>query len=372
MRAKVSPRGLRFFAHLPGALACALAEETMAHRLLKQELATAARAAGWTADLEVSGPSRAWRADVLASAGGRRIALEAQLSPIPPDHIRERTQRMAADGVASVWFSDRPRPPWLGVVPSVRLTAGENGLAAVEGLAHFAHPTWRPQGPVPIAQFMNWLFTGHIVSHRPRVAMTHTARPLATVWTTEAHIRLEKSYTDWQEQQKLKAAESAKRQEERRQLRKELATAHERDEEELRRDEQQQLQAEDRRQWACQRARDLELSARADHTRLALVRHSGSLPGIQRAIVRLAREHRVPVAIGWSVGESRYAGGMPLVADDGTLLGVFDPLPTHSTACIFLGDVGARMIFPTKERRARFISLLRQDPPVLDYWTAVV
>ncbi|MGW7364016.1 competence protein CoiA family protein [Streptomyces sp. NPDC054841] len=156
--------------------------------LLKLELATAARAAGWTADLEVSGPGRAWRADVLASAGGRRIALEAQLAPITPDHIRDRTQRMAADSVPSVWFSDRPRPPWLGVVPSVRLTAGEDGLAAVEGLARFAHPTWWPHAPVPIAQFMNWLFTGQIVLHRPRVAMTRTTRSLETVWTTEEHV----------------------------------------------------------------------------------------------------------------------------------------------------------------------------------------
>ncbi|MGW7362435.1 hypothetical protein ACWGI8_03180 [Streptomyces sp. NPDC054841] len=78
------------------------------------------------------------------------------------------------------------------------------------------------------------------------------------------------------------------------------------------------------------------------------------------------------MAIGWSVGDTRYAGGVPLVDDDGTLLGVFDPLPTHSTACTFLRDVGVRLIFPSKERRARFISLLRQDPPVLDYWTAVV
>lgn len=238
LRAKVSPRGLRFFAHLPGALACALAEESMAHHLLKLELATAARAAGWTANLEVSGPDRAWRADVLASAGDRRIALEAQLAPITPEHIRDRTQRMAADGVPSVWFSDRPRPPWLGIVPSVRLASGDNGLAVVEGLARFAHPLWRPQNPVPIAQFMDWLFTGNVLSHRPRVAMTRPVRPLATVWTTEAHIRAEKSYTNWQEQQKRKAADNATREEELRRVRMELRAARERDEEELWRDEQ--------------------------------------------------------------------------------------------------------------------------------------
>ncbi|MFB6984647.1 competence protein CoiA family protein [Streptomyces sp. NPDC056297] len=372
LRAKVSPRGLRFFAHLPGAQACALAEESMAHHLLKLELATAARAAGWTAALEVSGPGRTWRADVLASAGDRRIALEAQLAPITPDHIRDRTQRMAADGVFSVWFSDRPRPPWLGIVPSVRLAAGEDGLAAVEGLARFAHPSWWPQVPVSIAQFMDWLFTNQILSHRPRAAMTHTARPLAAVWTTEAHIRAERSYTDGQEQQKRQAAESARREEDRRRLRAELRAARERDEKELRRDEQQRQEAEERRQWARQAARSIELIARTDPTRPALARHSATLPGIQRAIARLTQEHWVPVSVGCSVGDSRYASGVPLVDDDGTLLGVFDPLPAHSTACVFLRDVGARLIFPAEERRARFISLLRQELPVLDYRTAVV
>ncbi|MEU0398236.1 hypothetical protein ABZ208_36895 [Streptomyces sp. NPDC006208] len=272
---------------------------------------------------------------------------------------------MAADGVPSVWFSDRPRPPWLGVVPSVRLAAGENGVAVVEGLARFAHPTWWPQDPVPIAQFMNRLFTGQIVSHRPRVAMSRTARSLATVWTTEAHIRLERSYTDWQEQQKQKAAENARREEERRRVREELR-AGERDEEELRHDEQQQQEAEDRRQWARQAARSIELIARADHTRLALARHSGRLPGIQRAIVRLAQEHRVPVVIGRSVGDPRYAGGVPLVDDDGTLLGVFDPLPTHSASCTFLRDVGVRLIFPTKERRAQPAEAGSPGPGLLD------
>lgn len=78
MHAKASSLGLRFFAHAPKAPTCTLAEESMAHHLLKLELAQAARAAGWMAELEVSGPDGRWRADVLAStANGRRVALEA-------------------------------------------------------------------------------------------------------------------------------------------------------------------------------------------------------------------------------------------------------------------------------------------------------
>ncbi|MFJ2627650.1 hypothetical protein ACIO6T_30690 [Streptomyces sp. NPDC087532] len=70
-------------------------------------------------------------------------------------------------------------------------------------------------------------------------------------------------------------------------------------------------------------------------------------------------------------GNSRYASGVPLVDDDGTLLSVSDPLPTHSTACVFLRDVGACLIFPAEERRARFVSRLRQNPPLPEYWMAV-
>jgi competence protein CoiA len=77
MHAKKAPTGLRFFAHTPGAPACALAQETIAHHLLKLELANAARDAGAHAELEVRGPDGAWRADVLASdpASGWRMAL---------------------------------------------------------------------------------------------------------------------------------------------------------------------------------------------------------------------------------------------------------------------------------------------------------
>ncbi|MGW2920799.1 competence protein CoiA family protein [Streptomyces angustmyceticus] len=113
MYAKTSRAGLRFFAHAPGAPTCALGLESVAHHLLKLELATAARDAGAHAELEVPGPDGAWRADVLATdpAGAWTTALEAQLAPITGADITARTEKMHADGVASIWFSDRPRPP---------------------------------------------------------------------------------------------------------------------------------------------------------------------------------------------------------------------------------------------------------------------
>jgi competence CoiA-like predicted nuclease len=104
MYAKVSRNGLRFFAHAPGASNCVLALETLAHHLLKLELANAALDAGAQAELEVRGPDGAWRADVLASdqGGTWQMALEAQLSPITVADIIARTERMRADGVTSI------------------------------------------------------------------------------------------------------------------------------------------------------------------------------------------------------------------------------------------------------------------------------
>ena len=80
LHAKVSPKGLRFFAHDAAAPRCSLAGETIAHHLLKLQLASCVRDAGWYAELEVAGDG--WRADVLSSSpdGRVRMAWEAQLA----------------------------------------------------------------------------------------------------------------------------------------------------------------------------------------------------------------------------------------------------------------------------------------------------
>lgn len=111
MHAKVSRHGLRFFAHAPGAPTCALALETIAHHLLKLELANAARAAGVHAEMEVRGPDGAWRADVLASdpGGAWRWALEAQLAPITADDITARIPLVNADGWLVAILDPDPR-----------------------------------------------------------------------------------------------------------------------------------------------------------------------------------------------------------------------------------------------------------------------
>ena len=120
LHAKVSPRGLRFFAHDRDAPDCSQAGESLEHHLLKQELASAVRAAGWHAELEV--PGDMWRADVLATSpdGSLRMAWEAQLSAIDVDEITRRTKQLHASGVRVCWVAHR-EGPWIGRVPSVVL-----------------------------------------------------------------------------------------------------------------------------------------------------------------------------------------------------------------------------------------------------------
>ncbi|UUU21205.1 competence protein CoiA family protein [Streptomyces sp. DSM 40750] len=172
----------------------------MAHHLLKLELAAAARAAGAHCEMEVRGPDGVWRADVMASdpGGAWRVALEAQLSPITPDAIAARAERMRVNDVPSVWFSDRLRPPWLGLVPSVRLVTDEDGsLVVAEGLARFAEGFWEAGPQVPLAEFLGWVFADRAVPHRRIVQRTrYPLEPLFTVWTAPQYVRAEAAYRE--------------------------------------------------------------------------------------------------------------------------------------------------------------------------------
>ncbi|MFI1203571.1 competence protein CoiA [Streptomyces sp. NPDC020883] len=122
MHAKISSRGLRFFAHDRRSPYCASAGETEEHRILKRDLAQAAREAGCRAELEVTAAHGGWRADVLVTAPhGRRTALEAQVSSASVDDILDRTRRYQdGDNVDVLWFTHRSAR-WLDHVPSAHL-----------------------------------------------------------------------------------------------------------------------------------------------------------------------------------------------------------------------------------------------------------
>ncbi|MFB7669042.1 competence protein CoiA [Kitasatospora sp. NPDC056138] len=232
MHAKVSPHGMRFFAHDRGAPTCALAQESMEHHLLKLDLATEVRAAGWFAELEVRAEDGTWRADVMASSpdGSRRMAWEAQLSPITADEIRARTERFAAHGVAVCWVATKARP-WVGTVPSVRVTPpgpparGPQVWEVTAGLARFTvepcerwcqctlgHGEWKG-APVPLADFVAWALAGRVRTHRPPEdgRQLHEDRQWWDVhWTAPAYAATAAEH-DQAERERLARAEQEER-----------------------------------------------------------------------------------------------------------------------------------------------------------------
>ncbi|MFJ8073114.1 competence protein CoiA family protein [Streptomyces sp. NPDC096176] len=208
VHAKVSPRGTRFFAHDSAAPTCVMAGESLEHHLLKLELATAIRAADHQAELEVRGPDGTWRADVLSSSldGMSRMAWEAQLSPIRIEEIRQRTQRVAADGVGICWVSTRMRP-WLGAVPSVVVTpptSDDPDWQVVAGLARFvieacdvherpwqcpvgAHGHWCSLG-ITLPRFVGQVLESCVMTHRPAERIHWSFGSWSEVWSSRHHI----------------------------------------------------------------------------------------------------------------------------------------------------------------------------------------
>lgn len=232
---------MRFFAHDPGAPGCGLAGESLAHRLLKIELASAIRAAGWHAELEV--PGNGWRADVLATSpdGDRRMAWEAQLAVSTAQDLAARTAAMAADGVTVCWVTDKDRP-FLGHVPSIRIKPGDvvseevtsgnsdrlTSPIVIDGLGAFV-PDWcqprgacsiwaqhgyygRDEGPCPghgvwgrpDGLLALSAFVGHVLSGTIRLHEVHADPPRALrrnppgvlLWTTRPHWSAEQKQID--------------------------------------------------------------------------------------------------------------------------------------------------------------------------------
>ncbi|MFD0242045.1 competence protein CoiA family protein [Streptomyces decoyicus] len=362
MYAKTSRSGLRFFAHAPHAPDCeiALQGESEAHHLLKLELASAARDAGAHAEMEVRAPDGSWRADVLATdpGGGWTMALEAQLSPITAADITARTARMREHGVTSCWFSDRPRPPWLGTVPSIRLaTDADGGLTVVEGLARFTGSGWQVPPPPSLTDFLRWVFAGKILPHAPRTSLWYPLRQLPQVWTAPQYVIAEDAYLAEEEkrqrfQQERQAAYREKRE-------KELA--------------QKRARNAESRARAIANATTVEEKARQPHRRAESTLHDELMEraDVQAAVAFLASDaYNIPVVAGWSSSEGHWAGGVPLIrTDEWVPTAVLDPEPGELSGDALLLLAGLLLLFSTKARKERFERNTRRRRRVpIDGW----
>jgi len=108
---KRSSLGTPFFAHARRG-ECASGPETAFHIDAKVQVARAALAAGWTAEVEATGhtPDGArWRADVLCTRGTQWVAFEVQCSPQTMEETEARQALYRESGVRGLWFMTRHR-----------------------------------------------------------------------------------------------------------------------------------------------------------------------------------------------------------------------------------------------------------------------
>jgi competence protein CoiA len=115
--------GKPFFAHKTVG-ACSTGPETEAHRLLKQMMVEVARDHGWKAETEVLGEAPSgepWRADVLASRGAARVAVEIQWSSQAAEETVRRQERYAASGIRCLWLFRQRSFPISEAVPAARI-----------------------------------------------------------------------------------------------------------------------------------------------------------------------------------------------------------------------------------------------------------
>ncbi|MFI5831407.1 competence protein CoiA family protein [Streptomyces sp. NPDC051578] len=371
MNARLSPLQVPHFAHQPGAPDdCQAGGESPDHLYLKWCLLTSAQEAGADAAEEVEGPDGAWRADVLASdPGGRwRIALEAQLSKITPDDIRGRSDRMLGDGVPSVWFCYR-RAPWLGVVPSVRVGEVAKTAVVVEGLARFDDGQWVKADRMTLTEFLRRVFDRQMVAYSPERRTEGLV--LDVLWVDERCLRAEADYQETVESARARAEAERRREEEDLRLldsrqRQEDCLLESRlyEEEEAAGPSWRLTDAEERR------LRLQQITRRMVRRVLAVVERKHRAAGMPLPHLGEAGEDTAGWAsdalqtrgfhadyVGRTLGDDRYAGGVPLMGEAAHPVAVIDPDPARAGSRVLAACV---LVFTTWELRTRFLA---QAPP---------
>jgi competence protein CoiA len=118
---KTSRRGTQFFAHKKQG-ECTSAPESEQHLRLKALVVKLIRKHGWTAATEVDGKTPSgepWVADVLATKGTRRVAVEIQWSSQTDEKSLYRQQRYHESDVRGLWLMHQANFPISKEFPAV-------------------------------------------------------------------------------------------------------------------------------------------------------------------------------------------------------------------------------------------------------------
>jgi hypothetical protein len=95
-------------------------------------------------------------------------------------------------------------------------------------------------------------------------------------------------------------------------------------------------------------------------------------PGVRHLIGLLASKYDSAPSVGWSTGDPRYAGGIPLFNADGALV-VFNPVPRRIRGEAFLLLAGTLLVFPSEASRVLFQRAMKEAGHIpLDGWSTDV
>ena len=118
---KQSRLGTRFFAHKTKGT-CLTSPETEEHQYLKHAVIISARKNSWTAQSEVTGKTPSgeeWRADILATKGKYKVAVEIQWSSQTNEETFIRQERYNQSGIRCLWLFRQPGFPIAKDLPAV-------------------------------------------------------------------------------------------------------------------------------------------------------------------------------------------------------------------------------------------------------------
>lgn len=166
---RTSRRGMRHFVHT-GERICNWAPETEAHLHLKAIAVAAARAQGWQAETEVAGgdPAAPWKADVLASNGRHKVAVEIQWSGQTNAETLARQERYRASGVQGLWLLRQPGFPVTRDLPAACI-GGEIGAGFMALIPRYERMIARDRSDqtrwhkaTPVRDFLEAAFAGQL------------------------------------------------------------------------------------------------------------------------------------------------------------------------------------------------------------------